>query len=181
MKDWYSTIYKAFILASLVSFLVGFFSQSQTSLGAYITGYSVLILGIMMILIILFNNILNITSNNSTLQVFYSIFTTAGPFILMLCVISFILYLIVTYKNKIMEGHVAPGYNTFSNIIILLLFIQIYLVYNNINNFSSNGKISRVTFGLIYLIGVLTAICSVIVYTNLKYYSTDGFTTVTNI
>ena len=58
MKDWYNSIYKGFIIAGLVAFVVGFFTQGQTSLGAYISGYSVLTLGIMMILLILFNKIL---------------------------------------------------------------------------------------------------------------------------
>ena len=81
------------------------------------------------------------------------------------------------YKNNIIDGHVAPSYNSFSNIIILLLLLQVYLVYTNISteNFESSGKISKVTSSFIYLLGVLTAICSIILGTILKYYSTDGF------
>jgi len=73
MKVWYSTIYKACIFASLVAFIMGFFTQSQMSLGAYIAGYSVLTFGIMMILIVLFKNILRVTENGSSLQILYSI------------------------------------------------------------------------------------------------------------
>ena len=57
MKDLYSSVYKACIFASVVAFIIGFFTESQLALGAYIAGYSVLTLGIMMILIILFNNV----------------------------------------------------------------------------------------------------------------------------
>lgn len=180
MKDWYSSIYKACIFASLVAFVIGFFTESKTALGAYIAGYSVLTLGIMMILIILFNNVLRITSNDSTFQILYSILMTSGPFLLILAVISFILYLLISYKNNIIDGHVAPSYNSFSNIIILLLLIQVYLVYTNISTdtFQSSGKISKVTSSLVYLLGVLTAICSIILSTILKYYSTDGFTNI---
>lgn len=180
MKDWYSSIYKACIFASLVAFVIGFFTETKTALGAYIAGYSVLTLGIMMILIILFNNVLRITSNDSTFQILYSILMTTGPFLLILAVISFILYLLINYKNNIIDGHVAPSYNSFSNIIILLLLIQVYLVYTNISTdtFQSSGKISKVTSSLVYLLGVLTAICSIILSTILKYYSTDGFTNI---
>jgi len=180
MKDWYSSIYKACIFASLVSFIIGFFTESKASLGAYIAGYSVLTLGIMMILIILFNNVLRVTSNGSTFQILSAILMTSGPFLLIFAIISFILYLLINYRDKIIDEHVAPSYNSFSNIIVLLLLLQVYLVYTNIStdNFESSGKISKVTSSFIYLLGVLTAICSIILSTILKYYSTDGFTNI---
>ncbi len=177
MVNWYSTIYKACIYASIVAFIIGFFTSSSASLGAYLAGYSALILAIMLILIILFSTVLKATSNNSTFQILYSIFITAGPFILMLGVISFVLYSLIVYKNNIIEGDIAPGYNSFSNIIVILLMIQLYLVINNINTdiFERTGKMSKVTSSMIYLLGVLTGISSIILYTILKYYSTDGF------
>lgn len=180
MKDWYSTIYKACIFASLVAFIMGFFTQSQLSLGAYIAGYSVLTLGIMMILIVLFKNVLRVTENGSALQILYSILMTSGPFILILAVISFVLFLLINYQDKIIAGQVAPSFNSFSNIIVMLLLLQVYLVYTNINTdtFESSGKIPKVTSSLVYLLGVLTGICSIILSTILKYYSTDGFTNI---
>lgn len=177
MGNWYSSIYKSCILASLISFIIGFFSQSQVSLGAYLAGYSVLIFGILMILIILFNNILKSTGNNSNISTLFSILMTSGPFLLMLGVIGFVLYLLITYYNRISEGQVASGYNSFSNIIVMLLLLQVYLVYKNIDNdsFESSGKISKVTSSIVYLLGVLTIICSINLYIILKYYTTDGF------
>lgn len=177
MKEWYINVYKAFILASVVAFIIGFFTVSKVSLGAYISGYSVLILGVLMILIILFSNILKFGSNSSTLQLLYSILNMTGPFILMLGVISFVLYLLISYYDNIVKGQISPSYNTFNSIIVMLLFIQIYMIYKNIDNdkFQTTGKISRVATSIIYLIGLLSAISSVILYIVLKYYSTDGF------
>lgn len=177
MSDWYSTIYKACIFAAAISFIIGFFTGSNTSLGAYIAGYSVLTLGVLMILVILFSNILRVTVNDSIFKIIYSILMTAGPFILILGIIGFVLYLLINYKNNIISGHIAPSYNSFSNIIIMLLLIQMYLVYSNIGSerFQVTGKMSKVTSGIIYLLGVITAISSIILYTILKYYSTDGF------
>ena len=178
MADWYSTIYKACIYASIVAFVLGFFSNSTTSLGAYLAGYSALVLGVLMILVILFSHVLKVTANNSSLQIIYSIFLIAGPFILMLGVISFVLYSLIQYKNNIIEGHISPSYNSFSNIIILLLMLQLFIVMNNISTdqFEKTGKMSKVTSSIIYLLGVLTGIGSIILYTILRYYSTDGFT-----
>ena len=178
MSGWYSSIYKAFIISAIISFVIGFFSEGNVSLGSYITGYSVLILGIMMILLILFNSIMKITEGQSIFQILYTILLTAGPFLLMLGVIAFILYLMITYKSIILEGHVANGYHSFSNINIILILIQLYIVYTNISSdsFEKTGKMSKVTSSVVYLLGVLSAITSIILYTILRYFTTDGFT-----
>jgi len=177
MKDWYASIYKAFIMASVVAFLISFFSTGDVSLGASLAGYSVLILGIMMILIILFQNILKSNQNQGTFQLIYSIFVNTGPFIFILGVIAFILYLIINYKNIIMGNHVSQSYYTFSNMAIILLLIQLYIVYTNISSdkFETSGKLSKVTSSLIYLLALLTCMCSLILFIILKYYTTDGF------
>jgi hypothetical protein len=178
MSSWYSSIYKAFIISAIISFVIGFFSEGKVSLGSYITGYSVLILGIMMILLILFNSIMKITEGQSIFQILYTILLTAGPFLLMLGVIAFILYLMITYKSIILQGHVANGYHSFSNINIILILIQLYIVYTNISSdsFEKTGKMSKVTSSMVYLLGVLSAITSIILYTILRYFTTDGFT-----
>ena len=181
MKDWYSSIYKAFIIASIISFIIGFFTEGNVSLGAFIAGYSVLILGIMLILLILFNGIMKITGQ-STMQIMYSILLTTGPFLLMLGVIAFILYLMITYKGIILDNHVSKSYYSFSNITVLLILIQLYIVYTNISttSFETSGKISKVTSSMLYLLGVLSAITSIILFTILKYFTTDGFSTQIN-
>jgi hypothetical protein len=87
------------------------------------------------------------------------------------------LYLLIKYFNEIKLGHVSPSFNSFSNIIVMLIFLQVYLIYNNIDShsFDVSGKISKVTSSLIYLLLVLTMICSVNIYIILKYFTTDGF------
>jgi len=178
MKDWYSSIYKGLIITGFIAFIVGIFTQGKTSLDSYIAGYSVLILGIMMLLIILFNNVLKFIQNASVSQQIYQIFINCGPFILILAIISFILYLMIKYKKNIVENRVSNGYYSFSNIAAILIFIQLYIIYTNITtpSFETTGKISSVTMNVIYLLGVLTSICSIILYTILKYFTTDGFT-----
>ena len=87
------------------------------------------------------------------------------------------MYLLIKYKNNIIDEKIAPGYNSFSNIIVILLLVQFYILYNNITTeqFERTGKMPKVTNSIVYLVGVLTFICSIILYTILKYYSTDGF------
>jgi len=178
MSDWYPTVYKALIMSSVIAFIISFFSSGDVSLGALLAGYSVLILGVMMILLILFNKLIIVTQGQSTFQFLYSILMTTGPFLLMLGVIGFIMYLIINYKDIIIAGHVSKSYSSFSNIAIILFLLQIYIVYTNISTdkFESTGRLSKITSSLIYLLGVLTTICSLILFTILKYFTTDGFT-----
>jgi hypothetical protein len=178
MKDWYSTMYKACIWASVITFLIGFFTQSETSLGAFIAGYSVLTLGILMILVVLFANVLRTTAGGTLFQTVSAMAMTSGPFILVLGIVAVMLYLLIFYKQRIISGQVAPGYNTFSNIISILLFLQMFILYSSITSerFEVTGKLPRVTSAIAYLLNVLTGISTVILYTVLKYYSTDGFT-----
>jgi hypothetical protein len=73
MNHWYSSIYKSLILASVISFLISFFSSGNVAFGAILSGYSVLILGIMMLLIMLFTEILKVTQGQGLLKIFYEL------------------------------------------------------------------------------------------------------------
>ena len=177
MKDWYSSIYKGLLLSSVIAFIIGFFSSGNVSIDAYITGYSVLILGVVMLLLILFNGIIKLSQNATTFQLITIILMTTGPFLLMLGVVGLILYLIITYKENIVENHVSQGYYSFSNITIILILLQLYIVYTNITDskFEETHKLSNVSASIIYLLGVLSGISSIIIFTILKYFTTDGF------
>jgi hypothetical protein len=180
MANWYSSVYKGFIVAGLVSFIVGIFSQGLVSLNSYIAGYSILLIAIAMMLIIIFNNILKVNEGSSTLQVLSSILMSSGPFLIILAVISMVLYLIVKYKSNIIDNRVSGGYYSFSNITALLIFVQLYIIYTNVfsDKFQNTGKIDKVTSSLIYLLGVLSSMSTAVLYIILKYYTTDGFTTI---
>jgi len=175
---WYSGIYKAFIIASVVSFLISIFSTGKTSYNSLVSGYSSLTLGLMMILTIVITKIMGLNSGSTTKELLLTILTSLGPFLLMMFVIGFVLYLIIVYKDPILENHVSNSYHTFSNITIILLLIQIFIVYSNIlgtKEFEESGKISKVLSSLLYLLSVLSLYSSMIIYIVLKYFRTDGF------
>ena len=83
----------------------------------------------------------------------------------------------ITYQDNINSGHVSSSYYSFSNIGLMLLLIQLYIVYTNITTreFESSGRLSKVTASIIMLLSVLTLICAVILFTILRYFTTDGF------
>jgi hypothetical protein len=180
MNGWYSNIYKALLLASVITFVISLFSSGTVAFGSILAGYSILTMSVMMLLIILFTQILKVTQGQGILKTFYTMFISTGPFILMLGIIGFIMYLIINYKNIIIDQHVSSSYYTFSNLSIILMLIQLYIVYTNVSSdkFESAGKISSVTGSLLYLLGLLTACCALIMFTVLKYYTTDGFSVI---
>ena len=181
MNKLYTSVCKGFIISGMVAFILGFFTQTQVSLDSYIAGYLILSLGMMMILINLFYRILNVTYPQTSFQVMSSIFGTTGPFLLTLCVMAFILYLMIKYKNNIIEGHVSNSYYSFNNIAVMLLFTQIYIIYTatSSDHFEKTGKMSILTSTALYSFGILIAICSINLYTILTYFTTDGFGTIT--
>lgn len=169
-------IYKAFILASVIMFVVSFFTSGDTTIGSLITAYSTLSISLIMIMLILISNVLRISQGQSIFNLILSIFLNAGPFLLMFAIVGLMLYCIITYSSAIGKGNVSGNYYTFSNIIVILFLIQIYLLYGNIisEKFQQTGKISKITLGMVYLIGTVSGICSIIIFTILKYFTTDG-------
>jgi len=169
-------IYKAFILASVIMFIISFFTSGETTIGSLITAYSTLSLSIIMIMLILINNVLKVSQGQSLFNLILSILFTAGPFLLMFAIIGLMLYCIISYSAAIGKGNVSGNYYTFSNIVVILFLLQIYMLYGNIisDKFQQTGKISKVTLGMVYLVGTITGICSIIIYTILKYFTTDG-------
>ena len=175
---WYSGIYKAFIISSIVSFLISIFSTGKTAYNSLISGYSSLTLGLMMILTIVITKIMKLNSGSTTKELLLTILMSLGPFLLMMFIIGFILYLIIVYKDPILENHVSNSYYTFSNITIILLLMQIFIVYSKIldtKEFEESGKISKILSSLLYLLGVLSLYSTMIIYIILKYFITDGF------
>lgn len=176
MKNWYLSVYKAFLIGSVLSFIISFVTSGNTSLGAMISGYSILTLTILMILYLILYNVLQATQNSSFFQSLLAMIFACGPFLLMMFVIGFVLYLVIKFKSRILSGHISSGYTTFVNIIIILLLLQIFLIYNGINTdkFETTKTLSKITNSILYLYGVITAICSINLFLILNNFSADG-------
>lgn len=176
MKNWYSSIYKSLLIASIVTFIIHMFSKGNMSLGALITGYSILIITILMILYVVLFNILQLTEKEGMFQTFLSMIITCGPFLLILNIIGFVLYLVINYRDRILEGRVPNGYFTFSNITVIMILLQLYILNSGINTekFEYTKKLSSITTSVLYLYGVITAISSITLFMILKNFSADG-------
>jgi len=109
-------------------------------------------------------------------QIVINLLTTIGPFILILAIIGFLMYLLISYKTIISEGHVSRYYGTFSFLSSILILVQMYLLYDGIISpqFQKTNRLSKITTSVLCLTAVLNTICALILYVILKYYTTDG-------
>ena len=167
MSEWYSSVYKGFILTGVTLFVVGLFLSGINFINAYLVGYTSLLIGLLCILVVIF---IRVQSLNDTV-----IF--AGPIILMSGVICFITYLLWANIDIIVDGHVSQGYYSFNTISTILILTQIYIVYTVISSeaFESNSIIPKVQSAILYLLGILSVISTTSIYIILKYFRTDGF------
>jgi hypothetical protein len=177
MNNVYFSLYKAFILASMATFIIGFFTQGDVSLGAMLTAYSILTITLLMVLVILIQNVLEHSVTDTLFKKIFSMLSSGGPFLLMLGVIGLLMQITISNKSAISSNHVSQSYYSFSNITNVMIFLQLYLLYTELNTpgFIETGKIGRVTMSILYLLVVITSISSLVLYTILNYYTTDGF------
>jgi hypothetical protein len=180
MNNLYSNVYKALMITSIISFIISILSSGDVSLGAEISGYCLLLLSIIMITFIVITKYTTNFKGQINIESILSTSLISGPFILIFAITGFILYSIIYYKNRIINGQVSSDYYTFNSWCIIILLIQIFYLYNNLNNsdFELNGKLSSITISILYLMSVILSIMSIILFVILKYYQTDGFTNI---
>jgi hypothetical protein len=141
-----------------------------------ITSYSLFIAGLLVLMIKIQQQQTNITNDIfKFIQVFL---LNVGPFILLLGLIIYLLYLTIRYKTIISSGHVSSSYSIFNNISILFLCLQIGVFYQAMNQPSYKDKqVIPVMYNtFIYLLTLLNFIVVLTISNILKYFSTDGWT-----
>ena len=113
------------------------------------------------------------TSGNANIM---SFLTTVGPFLFIISSLIYLIYLLSIYFNKITSGHVSNGYNTFSNIIIVLVIAQLIVFYygSQEKTFKTYHTLSKIYGMFLYLVGLLTLLSIFSLGTILQYFSTDG-------
>jgi len=176
-RDWYKSTYNSLLLTAVILFLIAFGTTGDINIGTTISAYCLLVLSVFMILILVVNKTLSAEQDVSGFQSAMDALRTAGPLFLILGVIGFVLYLLIYYKNDILANRVSNSFYTFSNITTIILLMQIYLLYTNMNvKDGFKGQISKVVSGSLLIIGLFSVMSSMILYTILRYYTTDGFT-----
>ena len=178
MPSWYTMIYSSFLFVTIILFIISFFISGTPKIACTIAGYSCISVAVLMILGFSMYFLTNFSNENhySNFNYFKHLITVSGPFIVLLGIIGYSLYLLIVYQDRISNGHVTTEYNTFSSISIALMLIEIYIFYDALNSklFNTTGHMSKISFSFMYLIGVINISCVLIMGTILKYFITDG-------
>jgi len=171
-----STFYTSLIVVGIILLFITVGSNSENALNGTIAGYSLIGGGILLLVSYLFLGILKNQNNANNLSVIMSFIYTGGPFFVILGIIAYIIYLLITHKNRIIEGNVSPGYVNFTNISILLILIQLYLFYlgTGQENFKKTSRLSKVYSMLLYFVGIMNIVTVITINIILVYFSTDG-------
>ena len=173
---WDVYLWKAIIIAAVITFIIYMFTSGVNSLNAAIAGYSLLIITIMGILIQLIRKPITNQEGVSTLKMIWNILILTGPFFIVLSIIGLMLYLFISNKNPIINNEVSQSFNTFSNLTLFLIFILIYFIYNNVMcDGPQCGDTGKLNNSIMYALSLITMIFAVTVYIILVFYRTDGF------
>ena len=175
---WDVYLWKSIIIAAVITFIIYMFTTGVNSLNASIAGYSLLIITILGIMIQLIRKPVTNQEGTSTLKMVMNILTLIGPFFIILAIIGFMLYLLISYKNPIINNQVSQSFKSFSNLTVFLIIITIYFIYNNImcdGPQCGDSKSGNLNNCIMYLLSIITIASTGIVYTILTFYRTDGF------
>jgi hypothetical protein len=167
-NKWYSIVYNSLLIAGIIIIFCTVGSNKPSSLTGTITGYSFFITGLFLLTGYLMKNL------NS--QSFISSLNTVSPFLILIGILIYVIYLLSYYFSEITKGNVSNGYYTFMNIFIVLLIVEMFVFYNGTQdiNFKNTGTINKVTCMMLYLLELISIIAVISLGIILKYYTTDG-------
>lgn len=177
MEDqFYANIFKAFLLVAVILFITSYATSGASRFNANIVAYFILTISFLMMSIMVMNIFFKYHVLNN-LSAFLQLFSMLAPIILLVFSVGYMLYLMINNKNKILRNRVSSSYYTFSNIGLILLGLQTYILYQNTDTsaFKISGKIPGVALGFIYLLAVFSIVCIINMHIILKYFTTDGF------
>ena len=168
--NWYSNIYNSLIVVGIIIIICTVGSNSASSLTGTITGYSFIITGTLLLMGYL------MSGYRQGISSIVSILLTVGPFIVLIGILIYMIYLLSVYFNQITNGDVSSSYYNFMNIFIVLLMLQLYIFYNGTQDkrLKDTGFVSKVTGLILYLLELINIVVIITLGVILKYFTTDG-------
>jgi len=167
-------IYYSLIAVGLIILLCVANTNTSGGITGSMVGYSFIVSGLLILMGNLMYN-LNIHKSNGG-NYGASLFFSIGPFLSIIGIIIFTLYLLGIYFDRIVSGNVSKGYYNFSQISFLIIIIQIVIFYTGTQSpqYKATYNISRSISLCLYLLSVINVIVLITMYVILTYFSTDG-------
>jgi hypothetical protein len=161
-----NVIYSVTIASFIIIFLITLSTTyNPNSLIALIVSYSIVVSSLVLMFGILYNKELTTSLFDKIITLF--------PLVIIIGILMLMVYLLVSYFDKIASNNVSNYYYTFSILTNIFLVTQLFILYNNIG-FETSKYISNKTFSILTLLGTINMILVITLNVILKYYSTDG-------
>jgi hypothetical protein len=173
----YMYAFYTFIYTSLILFIMSFFTSSYTYIGSIVCADACLSVALIIIMVDILYNLFNKSIERTSSQnMLFNVISSLGPFLFIFIILSFSVYYMISFREKILSGQVSPSYITFNNMSIVLIIIQTVILFSAATSktYRQTGKISKITSSLLYLVSLINVICLYIIYVVLNYYMTDG-------
>jgi hypothetical protein len=165
--DLFEYFYNALIFTGIIVIL---FTLAGSSVIGYMVGYSFICAGYILLL-----GYISFSTNKSGGTI-YSFLQLFAPILLIIGTIIWYLSLVGIYQRRITDGTVAPGYFSFSNIFLILIFVETIVFYRGIKKDASNNSLSinKITSMVCGFLGLLNILVLISIHIILAYFSTDG-------
>ena len=98
------------------------------------------------------------------------------PFVTVAGIISYILFILTFYFNRIVGGKVTKSYRLFSNMFIAVVIAQLMLFYNGTKDekFKGTCMMSSAYGMVIYLLALISLVIAITIHIILAFFTTDG-------
>jgi hypothetical protein len=170
VTNWYSVIYNAFLFVGVIIVAITLFISSSSALTGTMFGYSFVAVGLLLFLGYLLKNMSG--SRGGIL----SILITLAPFLLLLGILFYMIYLISVYFDRISSGQISPSYYLFSKLFALMLVVQLFIMLHGTETqqFKQTKTLGKVTNLMLFLTELINGVIAIVIGIILKYFSTDG-------
>jgi hypothetical protein len=153
-------------------FLLLLISNISKKLYGIIVGYAFILTGLVGFIILFLGMLKKSISNVVSIT----------PIVILIIIITILINNLTKYYSKIENKQISTSYNSFSNIFISIIFLEIVVMYlgSSSNEFKNSGILPKLNVLLMYfltILGILTLYNINIIF---NYYTTDGFTLIHN-
>jgi hypothetical protein len=148
-------------------------NYSSNGLLGVMFGYVSIIIAVMLLMMITFVNL-----TDTVVPSFFKLLDAFSPFLLFLSTLAFSIVIISVYYDKLSTSDVSSSYKSFSTISVFFIIVQAILLMYSLNYSTKQNIISSVEVSKLRLLGIINLIVVFSSFISLKYFTTDGFTSI---
>ena len=114
------------------------------------------------------------TGTASTFEIVKNIISSSLPSVLTFAIVVYLIVINSVYKEKLIRGHVATEYYSYSSFSSLLILIQVGLLIKYIIDILSHNNNSSSLDHIILIFSTINILVLAVMHVILQYFSTDG-------